>query len=150
MQGVSKISSEQDVMLISFTGVNINTFPLSSALSDFAASGVVVDMICQSAPRKEEIDYSFTTSYSYFSTVLKTIAKYKAPVPLISSGYTKINLYGEDMVTTCGVAAMALKALSEVQISIFMITTSDLDISLLIREEDEDTAITSLEKAFSL
>jgi len=52
--------------------------------------------------------------------------------PLISVGYSKLNLFGEDMVTSCGVAARALNALAMAGIEVLLITTSDLDISLLV------------------
>ena len=74
---------------------------------------------------------------------------YSGP-PLISGGYTKINLFGEDMVTSCGVAARALAALAKVNAEVVLITTSDLDISLLIHQEDEDVALNALNKAFEL
>ena len=69
---------------------------------------------------------------------------------LVSGGYSKINLFGEEMVTSCGVAARALAALDGAGIEIVLITTSDLDISLLIRQQDEDTALDALHKAFAV
>ena len=117
----------------------------------FAKAGIVVDMICQSAPRGTAVDFSFTTSYSNFAAVMQAIsAAAKANPPLISGGYTKINLFGEDMVTSCGVAARALAALAKVNAEVVLITTSDLDISLLIHQEDEDVALNALNKAFEL
>jgi aspartokinase len=97
------------------------------------------------------VDFSFTTSYSNFAAVMQAIpAAAKANPPLISGGYTKINLFGEDMVTSCGVAARALAALAKVNAEVVLITTSDLDISLLIHQEDEDVALNALNKAFEL
>ena len=55
---------------------------------------------------------------------------------LVSGGYSKINLFGEEMVTSCGVAARALNALAMAGIEVLLITTSDLDISLLVRSEN--------------
>mgnify|MGYP002422031695 CR=1 FL=1 len=69
---------------------------------------------------------------------------------LVSGGYSKINLFGEEMVTSCGVAARALAALAGANIEIVLITTSDLDISLLIRQQDEDAALEALHKAFEV
>ena len=69
---------------------------------------------------------------------------------LISVGYSKLNLFGEDMVTSCGVAARALNALAMADIEVLLITTSDLDISLLVRSENEDSAYDVLKKAFEL
>ena len=54
------------------------------------------------------------------------------------------------MVTSCGVAARALAALAGANIEIVLITTSDLDISLLIRQQDEDVALEALHKAFEV
>lgn len=54
------------------------------------------------------------------------------------------------MVTSCGVAARALAALAGAGIEIVLITTSDLDISLLIRQQDEDTALDALHKTFEV
>ena len=54
------------------------------------------------------------------------------------------------MVTSCGVAACALAALAKVNAEVVLITTTDLDISLLIHQEDEDVALNALNKAFEL
>lgn len=106
MNGVTRISSEQDVMMITFTEADTAS-ALADALTAFAQKGVVVDMICQSAPRAATIDFSFTMPASYFESAMQTISEYRTgagSAPLISSGYSKINLFGEEMVTSCGVA----------------------------------------------
>ncbi len=54
------------------------------------------------------------------------------------------------MVTSCGVAARALRALRDAEIEVSLITTSDLDISLLVRAENEDRALRVLHEAFEL
>ena len=151
MYGVSKISSEQDILLTTFPGAQYSAQSLAEHLKVFAEAGIVVDMICQSAPRGDSVDFSFTTSYDNFSAVMKAIpAAAKANPPLISGGYSKINLFGEEMVISCGVAARALAALAEAGVEIALITTSDLDISLLVRQQDEDAALNALTAAFEL
>ena len=151
MYGVSKISSEQDILLTTFPGAQYSAQSLAEHLNVFAKAGIVVDMICQSAPRGDSVDFSFTTSYDNFAAVMKAIpAAAKANPPLISGGYSKINLFGEEMVTSCGVAARALAALAEAGVEIALITTSDLDLSLLVRQQDEDAALNALTAAFEL
>ena len=148
MYGVSKISSEQNIMLTTFPGAQYSAQSLAEHLDVFAKAGIVVDMICQSAPRGTAVDFSFTTSYDNFAAVMKALpAAAKANPPLVSGGYSKINLFGEEMVTSCGVAA---RALAGENIEIALITTSDLDISLLIRQQDEDAALEALHKAFEV
>ena len=151
MYGVSKISSEQNIMLTTFPGAQYSAQSLAEHLNVFAQAGIVVDMICQSAPRGDVVDFSFTTSYSNFAAVMKALPEAaKANPPLISGGYAKVNLFGEEMVTSCGVAARALSALAGAGVEIVLITTSDLDISLLIRQQDEDAALAALTAAFAL
>ena len=151
MYGVSKITSEQNIMLTTFPGAQYSAKSLAEHLDVFARAGIVVDMICQSAPRGEAVDFSFTTSYANFAAVMKALPEAaKVHPPLISGGYSKINLFGEEMVTSCGVASRALSALAGENIEIALITTSDLDISLLVRQQDEDTALEALQKAFEV
>ena len=61
-----------------------------------------------------------------------------------------MNLFGEEMVASCGVAARALSALASAGIEVHLITTSDLDISLLVRSENEDAAYDALRRAYEL
>ncbi len=151
MYGVSQINSDAEMMLISFTDADA-TF-MTSLLNCLAEAGVVVDMISQTAPYGGKINFSFTAPYSYFDTALQAIGTSgltKNISPMISGGYSKINLFGEEMVDSVGVAARALTALEEQAIEITMITTSDLDISLLVRSEDEDVAFNKLKETYHL
>ena len=130
MYGVSKINIEPSLMMISVQDVEFKGNSLARYLQIFADTGVVVDMISQSAPHGTTMDAKAS--------------------PLISVGYSKLNLFGEEMVTSCGVAARALNALAMADIEVLLITTSDLDISLLVRAENEDAAYDVLKKAFEL
>ena len=151
MYGVSKITSEQNIMLTTFPGAQYSAKSLAEHLDVFARAGIGVDRRGQGPPRGEGLDYSFTTGYAYFAAVMKALPEAaKVHPPLISGGYSKINLFGEEMVTSCGVASRALSALAGENIEIALITTSDLDISLLIRQQDEDAALAALTKAFGL
>ena len=151
MYGVSKINIETDLMMISVQDVAFRGNSLSRYLDIFAETGVVVDMISQSAPHGTTIDFSFTASSSDLPLVMKAISaanldKDAKASPLISVGYSKLNLFGEDMVASCGVAARALNALAMAGIEVLLITTSDLDISLLVHAENEDAAYEALKK----
>ena len=113
MYGVSKINIEPSLMMISVQDVEFKGNSLARYLQIFADTGVVVDMISQSAPHGTNIDFSFTASASDLTLVMKAISaanldKDAKASPLISVGYSKLNLFGEDMVTSCGVAARAL------------------------------------------
>ncbi len=155
MYGVSKISIEPNIMMISVQDAEFKAETLARYLQIFADTGVVVDMISQSAPHGTRLDFSFTASADDLPLVMKAVSaanldsEAKA-APLISVGYTKLNLFGEEMVTSCGVAARALSALAKAEIEVLLITTSDLDISLLVRAENEDAAYEALKAAYEL
>ena len=149
MYGVSKITSEQNIMLTTFPGAQYSAQSLAEHLDVFAKAGIVVDMICQSAPRGSAVDFSFTTSYDNFAAVMRALpAAAKANPPLVSGGYSAVIDPFQD--TSVGVGARALAALAGASIEIVLITTSDLDISLLIRQQDEDAALEALHKAFAV
>lgn len=149
MDGVSKITSAENVMLISYSDATAQF--MSETLNALAKMGVVVDMISQTAPFGSNIRFSFTASSDHFDIALKAIGgEGKAFSPMVSAGYSKINLFGEDMVECVGVAAKALAALERENIEIFLITTSDLDISILLRQENTDVALKLLRDAFSI
>ena len=130
MYGVSKINIEPSLMMISVQDVEFKGNSLARYLQIFADTGVVVDMISQSAPHGTTMDFSFTASASDLPLVMKAISaanldKDAKASPLISVGYSKLNLFGEEMVTSCGVAARALNALAMADIEVLLITTSD-------------------------
>ena len=112
MYGVSKISIEPGVMMISVQDAAFSAGSLARYLQIFADTGIVVDMISQSAPHGTRLDFSFTASSGDLPLVMKAISAAKLDpdakaAPLISVGYSKLNLFGEEMVASCGVAARA-------------------------------------------
>ncbi len=150
MYGVSKINIEPSLMMISVQDAEFKGNTMARYLQIFADTGVVVDMISQSAPHGTSMDFSFTASSSDLPFSAANLDKDAKASPLISVGYSKLNLFGEEMVTSCGVAARALNALAMAGIEVLLITTSDLDISLLVRSENEDAAYEVLKKAYEL
>ena len=67
---------------------------------------------------------------------------------MVSTGNVKIALYGEEMPSKVGVAAEAFALLSEADIDILLITTSEVDISLVVRSAQSDRAYEILKKAY--
>ena len=91
MYGVSKISVEPGVMMISVQDVAFSAGSLARYLQIFADTGVVVDMISQSAPHGARLDFSFTASSGDLPLVMKAISAAKLDpdakaAPLISAG----------------------------------------------------------------
>lgn len=152
MNGVSRLTAQDNIMLVSIKDAGASL--MSSTLTDLAEAGVVVDMISQTPPVGSTFSFSFTASYDDFDRALKAIGTAKqghhGNLPMISGGYAKVNLFGEEMADRVGVAAQALAALCAAEVDIAMITTSDLDISLLVRSEDADVAGQKLTEVVAL
>lgn len=82
MYGVSKINIEPSLMMISVQDVEFKGNSLARYLQIFADTGVVVDMISQSAPHGTTIDFSFTASSSDLPLVMKAISAANAGLAL--------------------------------------------------------------------
>lgn len=154
MYGITSLSSEQNIMVVAFPAVSQSESGPAACLAPFAQAGINMDMICQGLPQGDAAALSFTTSYDNWMTVMKTLPQVTAgkdgPAPLISGGYTKLNLFGREMEGLCGVAARVLATLADAGVAVHLITTSAVDISLLVAAEDEDLALNALKTAFGL
>ncbi len=151
MDGIQKITCEDDMMMLNVNEADAAGLP--NTLAALAGCGVVVDMISQTAPQGGKIRFSFTAPHRYFDDAMKavkTISSGGFSPPMISGGFSKLYLYGPDMVEGVGVAARALSALHGAGVEIYMITTSDLDISILVRAEDADVALAKLKDTFGV
>jgi len=96
----------------------------------------------------------FTVSGSDMVKALSLLKKMKADgleiKPLVSSGNTKIQLYGEEMREMYGVAARAIDVVARTGVQVVIITTSEVDISMLCANVNVDECIEELEKIFAL
>jgi aspartate kinase len=119
-----------------------------------AEEGIVVDMIIQSAARGQSNDISFTVAKTDLAKTL-SIAK-QVGERLGSSGViwdtniAKVSIVGVGMKSHSGVAAKMFAALASKGINIQMISTSEIKISCIIREEEAEEAMKVLHEAFLL
>ncbi len=147
---VTKISYTNEITLISLS------LPSGSAvaqvLSAFSEAGINVDMISQTAPQGGAVRMSFSLSDRDLADALTVLGKLrsgdKGLSPEILPGNCKIAFYDSDMVHTPGVAAKVFALLSDANISIMLITTSDVDISILINAHDLSDALQIMSGAF--
>lgn len=154
MNGVSKISVSDDIALVTFNRIGADLKFISSVFGDFAGQGINIDMISQSAPTGDRVDISFTISGDDLVKVLALVNKYKADYPdvkpLVSNGNSKVQLFGEEMREMEGVAGKAIAAAAAADAHVLMITTSEVDISLLLSAYNLDQTISLLEQQFGI
>ena len=71
-------------------------------------------------------------------------------VPVIKAGRTKVSVVGVGMRTHSGVASRMFEALHQADVNIENISTSEIVISCVIKEEDGDKALRAVHAAFDL
>ncbi|WP_312642224.1 ACT domain-containing protein [Hydrogenoanaerobacterium sp.] len=154
MNGVSKLSVCDDIALVTFNKIGADLKFISAVFTDFAKQGINIDMISQSAPTGDLVSVSFTVAGEDLIKVLALTNKYKAQYPdikpLVSSSNSKVQLFGEEMRNMEGVAAKAISTVAGADAHVLMITTSEVDISLLLTAYNLEQTIELLETEFGV
>ena len=153
MNGVSKITVTEDVALVTFRRVPNDLGVLASIFTQLADAKVNLDMISQTAPQGHRIDISFTLHSSQLIEVLGLATTFQAAhelKPLVSHGHCKIELYGEEMRERYGVASAAIAAVAGTDAELTLISTGEVEISLLVPQSSCDEAVRALEEAFGV
>ena len=135
-QGITKIAYASDITLITLSSLPCDSRVVAAVLTALSDSGINVDMISQTAPQGGSIRLSFTISDAALADALAVLAKLRQENPAISPeilpGNCKLAFYDENMVQTPGVAAKVFTLLSQAGIQVMLITTSEVDISILV------------------
>ena len=119
-----------------------------------AKSGANVDMIVQNVSATGRTDISFTVPKADASAALKALAGDQAEVGFASLVHDdqigKLSVVGAGMRTHSGVSAILFEALSDAGINIEMISTSEIRISVVLRESDLADASRKVHTAYGL
>jgi len=117
-------------------------------------SETVVDMIVQNPSEDGLTDLTFTVPKSDFYNTMKVVSdvakKIGAEKVLGDENISKVSIIGVGMRNHAGVAQKMFGALSEENININMISTSEIKISCIIEEKYTELAVRILHKAFGL
>lgn len=149
MSVVHEVYFTENVAVLSFEKAPADIHFLSELFTRVAEAGINVDMISQTAPKSAVNTLSFTVSSEHVPGVLAVLKKMNTGIrPMVSSGNVKIALYGEEMPSKLGVAADAFAVLAEAGIDILLITTSEVDISILVTGANGDAAYALLKKRY--
>ena len=111
MSHISKITSTENVTLVTFDSVPANISFLEKIFCAFADRGINVDMISKATPTREYASLSFTTGDNQLTEVLAMTneirSRYPTLKPIVSSSNVKLSLYGEDFQKYTGIAAVS-------------------------------------------
>ena len=153
MNEIQSITLKDDVTLISLQDSPADIALVSQIFQMISDAGIDVDMISQTPSHGSIPSRSFTVSGEDFGKVLGISTKLRELNPElklnVSSGNCKISIFGDAMRGTPGVAAKVFSAVSKVNADIRMITTSEVDISLLVVKADADVTVDAIREIFA-
>ena len=119
-----------------------------------AQSGISVDTIVQNTSEDRTTDISFTVSGTDLPAALakvEELAKELGTGGLISeANLAAVSVVGSGMQHTPGYASRMFRVLADGNVNIDMITTSEIRISCIIREEQAQEAVRLLHRGFQL
>ena len=123
-------------------------------LGPISEAEVEVDVIVQNVSIDGKTDFTFTVSNEDQETVKKILSDIKDEINykelIINPDIAKVSLVGAGMRSQSGVASKAFKALSENDVNIQIICTSEIKITMVIKEEEVEKAINVLHEEFEL
>ena len=152
MKLVDNIFITEDVTLFSLYDAPADISHMAEVFKLIADAGIDVDMISQFPLSGASSGFSFTVNDKDFVAVLAIASELRARSPKtkisVSSGNCKITVSGEAMRGTPGVSARVFKAVSSVDADVRMVTTSEIEIAMLIVKSDVDDVIEAINKEF--
>ncbi|MFM1651966.1 aspartate kinase [Brevibacillus sp. B_LB10_24] len=151
---VSGVAHDEDIAKITVVGMPARVGTLSRLFNTLAGAQINVDIIIQSSYDAAVTNISFTVSSDDLDRTLGTLAAFQEALGFDKveheSGLAKVSIVGAGMITNPGVAAEMFQQLAEQDISIKMVSTSDIKVSCVIPAEQTSLAVRTLHTAFGL
>jgi len=151
---VSGIAFQKDQIKFTLHGVGDIPGTAFKILGPISDAEIEVDVIVQNVSVDGKTDFTFTVSSEDQETVIRVLESIKKEVDyrelIVDSNIAKVSLVGVGMRSQAGVASKAFKALSENNVNIQIICTSEIKITMVIDEQLIDKALSVLHKEFEL
>ena len=149
---IKGVAKDEDVAVVTLVGVPDVPGTSFKVFSLLAQKKINVDISLQSTGRDGNKDLIFTVPRSEAENTRKlldeNVSRFGGSEVEIKTGVAKVSIVGAGMQSHFGVAAKMFEALSENQINIQMISTSEIKISVIIDQKDADRAVNAIHAAF--
>lgn len=141
---MSGLAVDKNIAKITVIGMKDAPGIAFKLFSLIAKKNIIVDIIVQTLGGSIKKDIAFTVSTEDLPEALETLQKNQDFLAYENLHYTenlaKLSVVGAGMTSNPGVAAAMFEALYDAGINIKMISTSEIKISVLIKEEDAKQA----------
>lgn len=150
---VTGIAIDKNVSKITIKKIKNLPGTAASILKPLSDNSISIDVIVQNTPSDGFIDFSFSLSQEDLDKAYEILNNNNTldfEEVIKGEGFAKVSLVGTGMQNAPGYATEMFNALGEKDISIEMITTSEIRITCLINQNDLDIAVNSLHETFEL
>ncbi|MQA10944.1 MAG: aspartate kinase [Pseudonocardiaceae bacterium] len=153
---ITGVAHDRSEAKITVTGVPDNLGVAGKIFRAVADAEIDIDMVLQnvSGTASGRTDITFTLSKTNGPKAVSAIEKLNEQVGFDQVRYDdhvgKVSLVGAGMRSHPGVTATFCEALANAGVNIEIINTSEIRISVLIRDDDLDTAVRAIHEAFDL
>ncbi len=151
---IKGVSRDNDVARISVVGLPDAPGTAFKIFSLLSKNKINVDIILQSIGRNDTKDISFTVTENNLDCAVAILEENKEYIGFEKiksrTDVSKVSIVGAGMVNNPGVAATMFEALSEANINIHMISTSEIKVSVLIDQKEAEKAVVAIHDKFNL
>ena len=149
---IKGVTKDSNIARISIIGVQDKPGMAHKIFSSLAAKHINVDIILQSIGRDGTKDVSFTVSREEKDNAIAilndVLTSLKAKEVICDENISKVSVVGAGIQSNPGVAARMFEALSDANINIQMIATSEIKISVIIDQAEADRAVSVIYQQF--
>ena len=151
---VTGIACTTNVAKITVRGVPDRPGVAAALFEPLAQSGISVDTIVQNTSEDRTTDISFTVSGAELNAALAKVEELTKEIGAASlaseANLAAVSVVGSGMQNTPGYASRMFRVLADGNVNIDMITTSEIRISCIIKEEQAEEAVRLLHRGFRL
>ena len=149
---ISGIAKDTNVARVAVVGVPDAPGVAFRVFNEMAKKKINVDVILQSYGKNNTNDISFTVPLDDADAAEQALNDAKGAIGFdhvsLDKTVAKVSIIGAGMMSASGVAALMFEALSDAEINIHMISTSEIKVSVLIDEEMADLAVKAIHSKF--
>lgn len=151
---VTGVAADTNTARISVIGVEDKPGTAFRIFNTLAKNNINVDIILQSVGREGTKDISFTVASDDLEHALKVLEGQKERLTIRQITWNeevaKLSVVGAGMMSNPGVAAKMFEALYNSRVNINMISTSEIRITVLVKESDIDKAMNAVHDGFMM
>ncbi|MQA79497.1 MAG: aspartate kinase [Streptosporangiales bacterium] len=153
---IAGVAHDRSQAKVTVVGVPDKPGEAAAIFRTVAGAAINVDMIVQNVSQATtgRTDVSFTLPETDGDAAMKALAKVKDQIGferlLYDDAIGKVSLVGAGMRSHPGVSAAFFAAIADAGVNVEMISTSEIRISVIVRGDDVNDAVTAVHSAFDL